>query len=79
MRRVKSGAAAATQEKVPLQAPSEVAAAAVGKGDSKKEKESKVEAKAEQKQGSPPAASQVGPSLQGSVGVPVKALPTLGL
>ena len=64
MRRVKSGAAAATQEKLPLQAPSEGAAAAADKGNSKKEKESKVEAKAEQKQGSPPSDSQVGPSLQ---------------
>lgn len=74
MRRVKSGAAAATQEKVPLQAPSEGAAAAASKGDPKKEKESKVEAKAEQKQGSPPPpASQVGIPLQSSGGVVVEA------
>lgn len=61
MRRVKSGAAAATQEKVPLQAPSEGAAAAASKGDPKKEKESNVELKAEQKQALPPSASQVAP------------------
>ena len=42
IRRVKSTVAAATPEKLPLQAPSEGAAAAVGKADSKKEKESKA-------------------------------------
>ena len=73
MRRVKSGAAAAMQEKLPLQAPSEGATAAVGKGDSEKKKESKAEAKAEQKQGSPPSASQVGSSLQTSGDVLVEA------
>ena len=73
MRRVKSGAAAATQEKVPLQAPSEGAAAAASKGDPKKEKESNVEVKAEQKQALPPSASQVGIPLQSSGGVVAEA------